>query len=48
MIFSRKAVAIDSEIPEKLTLNYKVNATGNKDLKAEAEKYSFCYFRRFQ
>ncbi|MCC3886808.1 type VII secretion protein EsaA [Bacillus thuringiensis] len=35
--FSRKAVAIDSEIPEKLTLNYKVNATGNKDLKAEAE-----------
>ncbi|UEP92880.1 type VII secretion protein EsaA [Bacillus pacificus] len=35
--FSRKAVAIDSELPEKLTLNYKVNATGNKDLKAEAE-----------
>ncbi|PFL57434.1 type VII secretion protein EsaA [Bacillus cereus] len=35
--FSRKAVAIDSVIPEKLTLNYKVNATGNKDLKAEAE-----------
>ncbi|HDR4908570.1 TPA: type VII secretion protein EsaA [Bacillus cereus] len=35
--FSRKAVAINSEIPEKLTLNYKVNATGNKDLKAEAE-----------
>ncbi|OUB38182.1 type VII secretion protein EsaA [Bacillus thuringiensis serovar argentinensis] len=35
--FSRKAVAIDSEFPEKLTLNYKVNATGNKDLKAEAE-----------
>ncbi len=35
--FSRKAVAIDSEIPEKLTLNYKVNATGNKDLKAETE-----------
>ncbi|WOA65478.1 type VII secretion protein EsaA [Bacillus mycoides] len=35
--FSRKAVAIDSELPEKLSLNYKVNATGNKDLKAEAE-----------
>ncbi|WP_307838287.1 type VII secretion protein EsaA [Bacillus cereus group sp. N11] len=35
--FSRKAVAIDSELPEKLTLNYKVNATGNNDLKAEAE-----------
>ncbi|MCZ6942758.1 type VII secretion protein EsaA [Bacillus mycoides] len=35
--FSRKAVAIDSELPEKLALNYKVNATGNKDLKAEAE-----------
>ncbi|PEQ08029.1 type VII secretion protein EsaA [Bacillus toyonensis] len=35
--FSRKAVAIDSELPEKLTLNYKVNATGNNDLKAGAE-----------
>lgn len=36
--FSRKAVAINSESPEKLTLSYKVNAIGNKELKAEAEK----------
>ncbi|MDM5188340.1 type VII secretion protein EsaA [Bacillus sp. DX4.1] len=35
--FSKKAVSIDSEFPEKLTLSYKVNATGNEDLKAEAE-----------
>ncbi len=45
--FSRKAVAIDSELPEKLTLNYKVNATGNKDLKAEAENTVLCYLRGF-
>ncbi|MDH2887183.1 type VII secretion protein EsaA [Bacillus cytotoxicus] len=36
--FSRKAVSINSESPEKLTLSYKVNAIGNKELKAEAEK----------
>ncbi|WP_410982332.1 type VII secretion protein EsaA [Bacillus cereus] len=36
--FSRKAVSINSESPEKLTLSYKVNATGNKELKTEAEK----------
>ncbi|PHE66077.1 type VII secretion protein EsaA [Bacillus pseudomycoides] len=36
--FSRKAVSIHAEAPEKLTLSYKVNATGNKELKTEAEK----------
>ncbi|MGR5985689.1 type VII secretion protein EsaA [Bacillus cytotoxicus] len=45
--FSRKAVAINSESPEKLTLSYKVNAIGNKELKAEAEKTGRIDFRRF-
>ncbi|MDM5441657.1 type VII secretion protein EsaA [Bacillus hominis] len=36
--FSKKAVSIESNAPEKVTLNYKVNTTGNNDVKAEAEK----------
>ncbi|WP_051758906.1 type VII secretion protein EsaA [Bacillus manliponensis] len=36
--FSSKAVSIHSEYPEKVTLNYKINASGNDDLKLEAEK----------
>ncbi|PEA53776.1 type VII secretion protein EsaA [Bacillus pseudomycoides] len=36
--FSQKALSIESNAPEKVTLNYKVNATGNNDVKAEAEK----------
>ncbi|WP_100618204.1 type VII secretion protein EsaA [Bacillus cereus] len=36
--FSKKALSIESNTPEKVTLNYKVNTTGNNDVKAEAEK----------
>ncbi|KFM95721.1 type VII secretion protein EsaA [Bacillus clarus] len=36
--FSKKALSIESNAPEKVTLNYKVNTTGNNDVKAEAEK----------
>ncbi|SFD42734.1 type VII secretion protein EsaA, N-terminal domain-containing protein [Bacillus sp. 491mf] len=36
--FSQRALSIESNAPEKVTLNYKVNATGNNDVKAEAEK----------
>ncbi|MGH1162406.1 type VII secretion protein EsaA (plasmid) [Bacillus mycoides] len=36
--FSKKALSIESNAPEKVTLNYKVNTTGNNDIKAEAEK----------
>ncbi|QUW20790.1 type VII secretion protein EsaA [Sporosarcina sp. Marseille-Q4063] len=36
--FSEKALSIDEEFPEKINLNYKINATGNKDVVAEAEK----------
>lgn len=36
--FSEKALSLTSDSPEKVTLSYKVNTTGNQDLKAEAEK----------
>lgn len=36
--FSEQALSIHSEIPEKVQLNYKINVSDNKDLKAEAEK----------
>ncbi|MBO1910449.1 type VII secretion protein EsaA, partial [Microvirga sp. 3-52] len=36
--FSEKALSIEDEFPEKINLNYKINATGNKDVVAEAEK----------
>ncbi|MGG0256910.1 type VII secretion protein EsaA [Bacillus toyonensis] len=36
--FSKKALSIESNAPEKVTLNYKINTTGNNDVKAESEK----------
>ncbi|MBC6148647.1 type VII secretion protein EsaA [Listeria innocua] len=36
--FSKKALSMTSEAPEKVTISYKVNDVGNSDLKAEAEK----------
>jgi len=36
--FTQRALALDSKNPEQVTLNYKINASGNSNLKAEAEK----------
>ncbi|EEO7553724.1 type VII secretion protein EsaA [Listeria monocytogenes] len=36
--FSKKALSMTSDAPEKVTISYKVNDVGNSDLKAEAEK----------
>ncbi|MBM5608750.1 type VII secretion protein EsaA [Listeria ivanovii] len=36
--FSKKALSMTSDNPEKVTISYKVNDVGNSDLKAEAEK----------
>lgn len=36
--FTEKALSINSTIPEKVTLNYKINSSGNNNMKAEAEK----------
>ncbi|RFA35475.1 type VII secretion protein EsaA [Virgibacillus dokdonensis] len=36
--FSEKALSIDSESPDQVVLNYKINATDNEQIKAEAEK----------
>ncbi|MGY0691174.1 type VII secretion protein EsaA [Virgibacillus sp. FSP13] len=36
--FSEKALSISSESPEHVVLNYKINASGNEDFQAEAEK----------
>ncbi|MBT2215293.1 type VII secretion protein EsaA [Virgibacillus dakarensis] len=36
--FSEKALSISSEAPEHVVLNYKINASGNKNFQAEAEK----------
>ena len=36
--FSEKALSIEDEVPEKINLNYKINATGNNDVVAVAEK----------
>ncbi|PGZ99174.1 type VII secretion protein EsaA [Bacillus pseudomycoides] len=45
--FSQKAVAINSDSPEKVTISYKINATGNKDLKAEAENTAASILEEF-
>ncbi|MFD0770365.1 type VII secretion protein EsaA [Bacillus sp. CGMCC 1.60114] len=45
--FSKKAVAINSDSPEKVTISYKINATGNKDLKAEAENTAAAILEEF-
>ncbi|MGF9963747.1 type VII secretion protein EsaA [Bacillus rhizoplanae] len=45
--FSKKAVAINSDSPEKVTISYKINATGNKDLKAEAENTAASILEEF-
>ncbi|WP_066074096.1 type VII secretion protein EsaA [Neobacillus soli] len=36
--FSQKALSLDSKEPEKVVLNYKVNASGNSNMKAVADK----------
>ncbi|MEH7180133.1 type VII secretion protein EsaA [Neobacillus vireti] len=36
--FTQKALSIDSKSPEKVVLNYKINASENSNMKAEAEK----------
>lgn len=36
--FTQKALSIDSNSPEKVTLNYKINASGNHNVKTTAEK----------
>lgn len=36
--FSERALSIDDEAPEKIKLNYKINASGNSEVLAEAEK----------
>lgn len=36
--FSEKALSIDATAPEKVRVTYKINASGNNDVRAEAEK----------
>ena len=36
--FTEKALSINTKVPEKVTLNYKINAAGNNDIKEKAEK----------
>lgn len=36
--FTQKALSIDSRSPEKVVLNYKINASDNSNMKAKAEK----------
>ncbi|GIO23680.1 type VII secretion protein EsaA [Oceanobacillus sp. J11TS1] len=36
--FSVKALSMDSESPEQVSLNYKINASGNQRIQSEAEK----------
>ena len=36
--FTEKALSINKKVPEKVTLNYKINASGNNAIKEKAEK----------
>ncbi|MBU9723480.1 MULTISPECIES: type VII secretion protein EsaA [Bacillaceae] len=36
--FTRKALSIESESPERVTLDYKINASGNDEVRPQAEK----------
>lgn len=36
--FTEKALSMNDKNPEKITLNYKINASGNSSMKARAEK----------
>lgn len=36
--FTQKAISIESDAPEHVQLNYKINATGHDEIRAEAEK----------
>lgn len=36
--FSEKAISIESDSPDPVVLNYKINASGHENIKAEAEK----------
>lgn len=36
--FSERALSIDEDAPEQVALEYKINATGHEDVRAEAEK----------
>ncbi|WP_077300725.1 type VII secretion protein EsaA [Virgibacillus pantothenticus] len=45
--FSQKALSIDSESPEQVVLNYKINATDNEQIRAEAEKTASNILNRF-
>lgn len=36
--FTQKALSMNEKNPEKITLNYKINASGNSSMKARAEK----------
>ena len=36
--FTQNALSINKKVPEKVTLNYKINASGNNNIKEKAEK----------
>ncbi|MFC4620317.1 type VII secretion protein EsaA [Camelliibacillus cellulosilyticus] len=45
--FSEKALSIDSKSPERVTLNYKINASGDQHVKAEAENAAIKVLNNF-
>jgi len=45
--FSKKALSIQSEAPEQVVLNYKINAKGNEDVESEAEKTASTVLNNF-
>ncbi len=45
--FTEKALSIDSKSPEKVTLNYKINATENAIIKEKAEKTASSILNNF-
>lgn len=45
--FSEKALSINSEAPEQVVLNYKINATGNEHVQGEAEKTASTVLNNF-
>ena len=45
--FTEKALSIDSKSPDKVTLNYKINTTGNAIIKEKAEKTASSILNNF-
>jgi len=45
--FTQKALSIDSKSPEKVILNYKINASENSNMKAKAEKTASSILEEF-